>query len=940
MTLNKIILLRALFNCISCVFSAVLFAQELPPINVFTPQQYGAENQNWAISQSNDNYIYVANNLGLLEYNGASWKLYNSPNETILRSVKVIDDKIYTGCYMEFGFWKKDVYGILKYHSLSNLLKTPLVEDEQFWQIISVENWILFRSLNRIYIYDTVSKTFEIIESETTITKMYQVDGTIYFQSINKGIYKIQNGKAIPFLENSISKNESIINIFKEEEGAFLFLTQENGFYTIKNREMKPWNKITNAYLSNYTVYSGIQLKDNTYAIGTISNGLIEVDTKGEIIQEINQTNGLLNNTVLALFEDNDLNIWLALDNGIASINIKSPITIFNDEKGTLGTIYTSAIYKDKLYLGTNQGLFYKTIDSKEAFKFVEGTKGQVWCLVELKERLFCGHNSGTFLIKNGVAEKIADIQGTWSIKPIQGQENLLLQGNYNGLNILERQEDTWAFKNKIEGFDISSRFFELINANEIIMSHEYKGVFNVKLDASYTQAIHVTKDTVMKELHSSLFKYNDAIYYAFNKGVFKYNFKNKNFEKDSIFSQVYDEENFVSGKIIVDKQTGNLWSFTKNNISYITPGKLSKTPIIKRIPISNAFRKGVPSYENVLNLSNKNYLFGTSSGYIIIDINAIKEKSYQININTIGSNAVDGKLNKLNKAEIADLEYAQNNILFEYSVPEFDKFQNVEFQHQLVGIYNQWSDWTSNASVLYKNLPSGTYRFNVRGRIGGNITSNIATYEFEIQKPWYLSNTMVAIYIIVGVLLLLFTHNLYNSYFRKQREVLLKKTKQELEHRELENAQQLMQFKNEKLQRDIENKNRELAISTMSLIKKNEFLNDIKKELNHAKTDANLNPVIKIIDKNINNTDDWKLFQEAFNNADKDFLKKVKSKHPKLTPNDLRLCAYLRLNLSSKEIAPLLNISPRSVEVKRYRLRKKMDLPHETGLTSYILEL
>ena len=97
---------------------------------------------------------------------------------------------------------------------------------------------------------------------------------------------------------------------------------------------------------------------------------------------------------------------------------------------------------------------------------------------------------------------------------------------------------------------------------------------------------------------------------------------------------------------------------------------------------------------------------------------------------------------------------------------------------------------------------------------------------------------------------------------------------------------------------------------------------------------------MIKIIDKNLNNTDDWKMFQEAFNNADKKFLNKIKAKHPELTPNDLRLCAYLRLNLSSKEIAPLLNISPRSVEVKRYRLRKKMILPHDANLTHYILEV
>ena len=93
----------------------------------------------------------------------------------------------------------------------------------------------------------------------------------------------------------------------------------------------------------------------------------------------------------------------------------------------------------------------------------------------------------------------------------------------------------------------------------------------------------------------------------------------------------------------------------------------------------------------------------------------------------------------------------------------------------------------------------------------------------------------------------------------------------------------------------------------------------------------------IKMIDKNLNNKDDWKFFEEAFNNADKDFLKKVKSTHPSLTNNDLRLCAYLRLNLSSKDIAPLLNISLSSVEIKRYRLRKKMQLTHNEGLTDLI---
>ena len=148
------------------------------------------------------------------------------------------------------------------------------------------------------------------------------------------------------------------------------------------------------------------------------------------------------------------------------------------------------------------------------------------------------------------------------------------------------------------------------------------------------------------------------------------------------------------------------------------------------------------------------------------------------------------------------------------------------------------------------------------------------------------------------------------------------------------------MKIKNEQLVLDVDSKNRELAVSTMSLIKKDELLSLIKEDLKNAPeiTNKSIKSVISTITKNINKEDSWNIFKEAFDTADNDFLKKVKQFHPTLTPNDLRLCAYLRLNLSSKEIAPLLNISVRSVEIKRYRLRKKMSLEHEQGLVEYIL--
>lgn len=324
------------------------------------------------------------------------------------------------------------------------------------------------------------------------------------------------------------------------------------------------------------------------------------------------------------------------------------------------------------------------------------------------------------------------------------------------------------------------------------------------------------------------------------------------------------------------------------------------------------------------------------------MDLNKIKtNKKYQIKLDIIENSKRKeaASLKLIDKTTDGLFDNKQHNFKFSYSIPEFSKYSIKEYQYKLDGIYNSWSTWSSNSTELFENLPYGNYTFKVRGKIGGDVSANVASYSFRIKRPLLLSNMAIVFYSMLFLLLILFTHNFYKSYYKKQREKLLIKTQRELELKELENKQQLINHKNERLEQDINNKNRELAISTMSLIKKNEFLNNIKNELKNSK-EGNFSHIVKLVDKNLNNTDDWKLFEEAFNNADKDFLKKIKEVHPKLTPNDLRLCAYLRLNLSSKEIAPLLNISSKSVEVKRYRLRKKMGLAHESSLTNYILEI
>ncbi|WP_418262693.1 triple tyrosine motif-containing protein [Flavobacterium faecale] len=920
------------------LFTAV-FSQDLPPIVKYTPDVYGAGNQNWMISQDQNKFIFFANNEGLLEFNGAYWKLYPSPNETIIRSVKVIDDKIYTGSYMEFGYWKRKPNGLLSYHSLSRAIQSKILDDEQFWNILSYDQWVIFQSLNRIYIYDSKKSSFKIIAPSAEIIKSFKTGNIIYYQTINQGLFEIAAGKNKLVSANPILKSNRIVNIYAKEDN-LLIATQKAGFYKLSGKELtKITTEIDNEFLDG-SVYSCIALSDGNYAIGTVSHGIFILTSEGKKKYHISQRKGLSNNTALSLFEDNEKNLWIGLDNGINCINLNSPIQSYVDDSGVLGTVYASQLYQGNLYVGTNQGLFYKKNKSNDDFQFVTGTKGQVWSLQVRDETLFCGHDTGTFIVMNGNARCIFSKSGTWQINEVPGHPELLLQGNYYGLSVLEKKQEGWGFRNKITGFDYSSKFFEITDDFEIYVSHEYKGVFRLKTNqellkiSSFTDYKQPTKGK-----HVSLVKFNKTIYYANKEGVFKLDHKTKQFIRDPILSSVFEKDEYTSGKMIVD-QSPKIWLFSKNYISYFAANTISNQLKKNSIPIPASLTNSMLGYENITQLSPSTYFFGTTDGYYTMNINDLVFENYKVAISSVSSHALNGSIKFNSIMEEGRFSYDENNISFTYTVPEYNKYINAEYQYLLEGFQDDWSDWNVKSSVNFKNLPSGDYVFKVKAKFANTDLNNTVVYAFTVLKPWYSTNLAIIIYLLLSFVMIRMLHKEYNKYYRRQKEKLIEENNLLLEIKELENEQQLMRLKNEQLSQDVDAINKELAASTMSLNSKNELLAFIQEDLKNTSESESrsVKSVISTINKNITGKDSWSVFQEAFDKADKDFLKKVKEAHPSLTANDLRLCAYLRLNLSSKEIAPLLNISVRSVEIKRYRLRKKMDLTHEQGLVEYIL--
>jgi DNA-binding CsgD family transcriptional regulator len=924
------------------LFTGILsLAQDLPPIVKYTSTVYGAGNQNWMISQDKNRFVYFANNDGLLEFNGSTWTLNPSPNETIIRSVKVVGDKVYTGCYMNFGFWEREPNGQLKYHSLSNSIKSKILDDEQFWNIINYDQWIVFQSLSRIYIYDTKTSLFKIITPKHSISKIFKTNSSIYYQVLDEGLYEIENGESKMVSNHLILQKNKVVAVYTKDDG-LLIQTQLNGFFKLIDSNLTKFVTNSDAQLESSSIYSSQQLSDGSFAVGSVSDGIFILDEFGNLKYHINQNRGLSNNTALSLFEDLDKNLWIGLDNGINCINLQSPVKSYSDNTGILGTIYSSILYKNKLYFGTNQGLFYKEIYTND-FHFVNGTKGQVWSLFVYGDTLFCGHDLGTFIIENDVAKCVFSQSGTWKFSKVPYKKDLLLQGNYYGISVLQKVNNQWVFKNKINGFSNSSRYFEISNGYDIYVSHEYKGIFMLSVNRTLDKVLKKEAfKAPSKGRNASLVKYNDNIYYAFKGGVFKLDAKSHQFNKDAALSTVFEKDEYTSGKLIVD-ESNKLWLFSKNYIHYFSLSKLSDQLKNNTIPIPASLTNSLLGFENISQISKSIYLIGTSNGYYTININDLSFKNYKVFITNISNNKLNQKLTNYSINDVGNFNNDENNITLSYTVPEYNKYINAEYQYLLEGFQEEWSEWSSKATVNFKNLSPGKYTFRVRAKIANSQPENVAVYSFVISKPWYLTNLALVIYLLLIFIVAYYINKAYGNYYFKQKQKLIEENNLLLEIKELENEQQLMKLRNDQLSIDVDTKSRELAVSTMSLIKKDELLSLIKEDLKKTSDEGgsrSIKSVITTINKNISDDNTWNVFKEAFDTADKDFLKKVKLAHPSLTPNDLRLCAYLRLNLSSKEIAPLLNISVRSIEIKRYRLRKKMELPHETGLVEYILSI
>jgi len=401
-----------LHNCtlkwllLSLLWANIVFCQYHPPIQNFSPELYQAGNQNWKISQDSYNRVYVANNFGLLEFNGSDWNLHPTPNNTIMRSVFVNSSAVYSGAYMDFGYWLRQKNGTLSYTSLAKSLDFKMIEDEQVWNIVPHKQFVVFQSLDRLIIYNQVTRALSTFNPVSGILKVFVEGDNIYYQDNNLSIYRIVNEKGIPFLSASELNYNQVIGLSSSSIGTII-VTRENGLLLKQKKIISTLNTNLSKQLAKDVLYSFSKSQHGQLVLGSVRNGLYILSSTGEQLQHIGTKEGLLNNTVLTVFSDNQDGLWLGLDNGLSYIPLASPTQFFSFGQEPIGTVYATQIFNNLLYVGTNQGLYYKPIDSAVPLKPVSGLDGQVWSLQVINNSLYCGHDKGAFQVFNAKAKPL-----------------------------------------------------------------------------------------------------------------------------------------------------------------------------------------------------------------------------------------------------------------------------------------------------------------------------------------------------------------------------------------------------------------------------------------------------------------------------------------------------------------------------------------------------
>ena len=948
-----------------------------PGITNISRNTYEGGTQNWSIGQDARGLMYFGNNKGLLRYDGEEWFLQSMPNHTIVRSFAFGDNGvIYVGAQRELGYIASTENGLQEYRSLVSLMPEDKREFEDVWRVFLTDQGVLFCTEKALYLYR--QDQFEVIQPPgSRFENFFELKGEVWVQDKDEGLFRF-TGTQFEQINGSVAiSNDRVVAVLPMAQDSNIVITSGLGIWISDAQGLGPWEVELSEYAKIHKAYCALRLSDGRIALGTAQHGLALAGEEGSLHTSITSQTGLINNTILSIYEDAQSNVWCGLDNGLAYIDLKSPFSFIQKESQVYGTGYAVSQYGDDIYLGTNQGLYRSPwpplAPDRAAFEFIQGSEGQVWSLDQVSNTLIVSRHDGAYELRENRLQPISGIRGSWKFMELARHPGFALQGTYTGLALYRKsstdQGARWIFVKRLEGFDESARVMEEDSDGHIWISHAYKGLYKLALDMG--RDVEKGRDCQIKDLvrfgkedglPSDLFihvaKILNEIVFTTPQGIFRYNRLAGNFDPYEAYEEILGPEENVHR--LIEDAAGNIWFSINRDFGMIPTGKAAN-PEERELRYFNQLQNQlVDGFEHVYAVDEHNVFVGTEKGFVHFDPNIRSSHFFPFEalisrVSTIAGldSVLYWGVGASPDVPAPDLHHRLNGFRFEFTAPYYAHNEQLLYRYKLEGFEDTWSEWSRRKEKEYTNLSHGSYTFKIQARNAFANESAVASFSFRVLPPWWASNYAKVAYFLLAVLALILLIRFVKLREKRKTEAFKLEQRQKLQEKEAEfkrevakSENEVITLRNEKLLADVNHKTSQLASATMHLVQKTEMLHKLKTDLTKlndqlpAGVKREVKQITRDIERDMQLDNSWEQFEVYFDQVHENFFKRLRSKYPELTPKDQKLCAYLRMNLSTKEIAPLLNISVRGVEISRYRLRKKLKLDSDTNLVEFIMDV
>lgn len=957
---------------ISIILSVNLFSSAaqiakigIPEVEFYDRIQYSAGSQNWKITQNNYGLLFFANNAGLLSFDGLHWKLDKRKYPGGLKMVNYLDGQLYVGNYNEFG--------VEHFDSLQQLIFHPILGDEElkhfgdYWNALKYNDQIAFFTEKAI-VFVKDEKVTKIVPAISRFLGFYSVNNRLLLHDKEKGLLEYKNETITPLVGGSVMANVPVGAILPLSKSQFVIATLSEGLYLADASGISKWNVVASPLLAKANVFCGATYQDDVLVFGTLQKGVVAIDKRGDIVSQIDKDKGLHNNTVLSLFVDREDNLWCGLDNGIAKVKFNSSLTFLNDNY-ELGTGYAIERFKGDYYIGTSQGLykisenkFKDPLKDKNDFERISGSVAQHWSLYSDGDNLLCGSNFGILDVdgKNAKIISPVTVNGGWCFKEFINNPDNLLVGTYDGLVLLNKRGGKWQFITKIEGFAESGRFIEWESENTLLVAHSFNGVYRLHFNPSFTKVTSIDSlaftDFPGNKLDLTLSKIGGRALFTSNVGIYTLKVGSNKPERVSEFDTFFAKDLFPTS--LKEDAFGNIWfvSISEMGVLRKLEDGTFKKITYPFLPLKNRM---VNFFQTSFVIDKDNVFFNTDNGFAHYSVSDRINYQQPFNVHITSFKSVNdstthyfyqyGKT-KVEQKVIPHFAFANNSFDVDYAATFYND-KNIVYSTFLKGADEKPSAWSTKSSRTIAGLKEGNYELIIYAENSYKVQANSVSFQFVVDPPWYRSNYAKTFYLLLFLISLILGVEVFKRYIFKvkseiseEHRVRFKAKEDQLLYDALMKEKEFIQIKNEKLNSEMSSKEKELANLTVHVVKKNDFLSDLKDQLRRVITTKEtteyarkITNIIKKIDSDIENENNWTAFERQFELVHASFLTHLLEKHPSLNLREQKLCAYIKMGLSSKEIASLMNITTQAVENNRSKLRQSLGLNTSDNLAKYI---